>query len=80
MGVNDVTTVETAEFAFNASEVGSTFRCSLNGSAFDPCASPHKIKAKKGLNVFTVFGKDAAGNIDDSPATYSWTYKKKRKK
>ena len=69
-----------ATFEFTASEAGATFRCSLSGAAFAPCTSPHAVTAKKGLNVFTVFAKDAVGNVDDSPATYSWTYKKKPKK
>jgi hypothetical protein len=38
------------------------------------------MKASKGRNTFTVFAKDTAGNVDDSPATYSWTFKKKKKK
>ena len=69
-----------AVFEFTSSEAGATFRCSLNGAAFSSCTSPASLKASSGRNTFTVFAKDAAGNVDDSPATYSWNFKKKKKK
>jgi hypothetical protein len=67
-----------ASFAFSASEA-STFKCSLDGAAFDACTSPKTYSVGKGKHVFTVFAKDAAGNVDDSPATYAWTVKKKKR-
>ncbi len=36
---------------------------------FSSCTSPASLKASSGRNTFTVFAKDAAGNVDDSPAT-----------
>jgi hypothetical protein len=63
-----------------SSEAGATFRCSLNGAAFSACTSPASINASKGRNTFTVVAKDAAANVDDSPATYSWAFEKKKKK
>ena len=70
---------KSATFEFSSPEPGATFRCSLNGSPFELCTSPRSVKAKKGLNTITVFARDAAGNVDDSPATYSWTFKKRKK-
>jgi hypothetical protein len=69
-----------ATFEFTSSESGSSFECSLNGAAFTSCASPDTVKAKKGKNSFAVRAKDAAGNLDASPATFDWKVKKKKRK
>jgi hypothetical protein len=69
-----------ATFEFSSSEPNSTFNCSLDGAPFDTCTSPKGYTVKAGRHSFTVLAKDTAGNVDDSPATKSWTVKKKRKK
>ncbi len=68
-----------AKFVF-ASEPGASFRCSIDGKPFEVCTSPKSYKVKRGTHVFTLFSKDAAGNIDESPVTYAWTVKGKPKK
>jgi hypothetical protein len=68
-----------AKFEFSSSEPGATFECSLNGGAFEPCVSPDTVKAKRGMNNFEVRARDAAGNADNSPATFDWKVKKKKK-
>ena len=66
------TTSTTATFEFT-SEPGASFRCTLDG-ADSACGSP---KSYTGLSVgshtFAVAAIDAAGNVDPSPATWSWT-------
>jgi hypothetical protein len=69
-----------ATFEFSSNEAGSTFECSLDGGVFAPCTSPDTIKVKKGKHSFKVRAKDAAGNVDGSPATFDWKVKKKKKK
>jgi hypothetical protein len=78
-GTSGSTTATTASFTFtgsdNATAAGSlAFECKLDSGAFTSCASP---KAYNGLAVgshtFSVRAKDAAGNVDGSPATASWT-------
>ena len=69
-----------ARFAFGSSEPGSTFECRLDTGDFQPCASPHAVKVKKGAHTFEVRARDAAGNVDPTPASSSWTVKKKKKK
>jgi Right handed beta helix region/Bacterial TSP3 repeat len=68
------TTQTSASFSFTSTESGSTFECKLDSGAFGSCASP---KAYSGLSAaghtFSVQATDAAGNIDLSPASYSWT-------
>jgi DNA-binding beta-propeller fold protein YncE len=70
---------KTAKFEFSSSEPGSTFECKLDSGSFEACTSPRDIKAKKGKHTFEVRATDAAGNVDPTPATQSWTVKKKKK-
>nr|BAL55188.1 OmpA domain-containing protein [uncultured prokaryote] len=61
-----------ATFTFTANEP-ATFRCSLDGSPAGPCTSPASYaNLMPGTHVFSVAAVDAAGNIDPTPATYSW--------
>jgi hypothetical protein len=79
-GPKKKTTKKKATFEFTSTEAGSSFECSLNGAPFAPCTSPTAVKAKKGKNTFQVRAKDAAGNVDPTPASQSWKLKKKKKK
>jgi hypothetical protein len=71
-----------ASFEFTGSDARAvaSFQCSLDGGPFEPCASPDKVKVKKGKHEFEVRAVDAAGNVDPTPATDDWKVKKKRKK
>lgn len=49
------------------------FECSLNGAAFTACPSPTTYTGlASGAQTVAVRAKDAAGNVDASPATYTW--------
>jgi hypothetical protein len=62
-----------ASFSFAASET-ATFEVSLDGGAFFAVTSPYVITGlTSGSHTLQVRAKDAANNIDDSPATYTWT-------
>jgi Tol biopolymer transport system component len=76
----DKTKKKQATFEFTSTEPGSTFECSLDGAPFAPCTSPETVKVKKGKHSFEVRARDAAGNVDGSPAGDSWKVKKKKKK
>lgn len=66
----------TVRFGLAASEAG-TFRCSLDGKAWVACAAATSFKVKRGRHTLRVVATDAVGNVDASPATYSWRVKKK---
>ena len=76
----DKTKKKTATFEFSSTEVGSTFECKLDDGQFAPCSSPDTLKVKKGKHSFEVRARDAAGNVDASPASDDWKVKKKKKK
>jgi uncharacterized repeat protein (TIGR03803 family) len=61
-------------FSFTASEPAAAFQCSLDGSAFTACTSPLTWQGvEPGSHVFRVRALDAAGNVDPTPASHSWT-------
>ncbi len=50
-----------------------TFECQLDGGGFSSCASPKKYNNLSiGRHTFKVRAKDAAGNVDPTPATFTW--------
>ena len=68
-------TVDSGEtvIEFLSDEPG-TFQCRLDGSAYDECESPvHYLDLPDGGHLFEVVAVDAAGNVDETPATATWT-------
>jgi hypothetical protein len=73
-GPSGLTKQSSASFAFTSSEDGSTFECRLDSGAWGACSSPKSYSAlADGAHTFAVRATDEAGNVDDSPASRSWT-------
>jgi hypothetical protein len=73
-GPSDPTTSSAASIGFNSSETGSTFACSMDAAAYASCTSPKGYTAlATGAHSFSVRATDPAGNVDATPATWSWT-------
>ena len=63
-----------ARFTFSSNETGSTFECKLDSGAYESCTSPKSYSSlSQGSHTFSVRATDAAGNIDATPASYTWT-------
>jgi len=73
-GPADTTTSTSASFAFTSTEANSTFQCSLDGAPRVACTSPQTYTGlSTGSHTFSVWGTDAAGNTDETPATKTWS-------
>jgi hypothetical protein len=64
----------TASFSFSSNQPDATFACSLDNAPFSPCVSPQGYSGlADGPHAFAVKATDAAGTVDPTPATSSWT-------
>ncbi len=63
-----------ASFSFTATDAGPGFECRLDGGAFADCSSPAPYTGlSEASHTFEVRAEDAAGNVDPTPASYTWT-------
>jgi hypothetical protein len=73
-GPSDPTNNPDATFTFSSPDAGATFECSLDGFAFEECASPTTYQdLADGQHTFQVQAVDQAGNPDPAPAEWTWT-------
>jgi hypothetical protein len=73
------TSSKSATFEFTSDVAGVTFECSIDGAGYSACISPRIVSVSKGPHVFLVRARDGSGQVDPSPASYSWTVKKKHR-
>ncbi|HZI06060.1 MAG TPA: Ig-like domain-containing protein, partial [Archangium sp.] len=68
------TNATSATFDFSSPEAGVTYECSLNGAAFTACTDPVTFTGLgEREHTLLVRARDAAGNVDPTPASYTWT-------
>ena len=64
------TTSTSASFGFASTEAGSSFECKLDAGSWAACTSPKPYSGLAlGAHQFSVRARDAAGNLDPTPAT-----------
>ncbi len=69
-----ITVSTSATFRLSASELGTTYKCSLDNAPYSPCAPRTTYtELAVGPHTFRAQATDAAGNVEVEPATYSWT-------
>ncbi|HKP21119.1 MAG TPA: S8 family serine peptidase, partial [Thermoleophilaceae bacterium] len=63
-----------ASFQFGSPRPNAQFQCRLDGGDFTPCSSPQEFgDLPEGDHTFEVRAYDQYGNVDGSPAIYTWT-------
>lgn len=68
-----ISTSADAIFTFHATESPATFECQLDGGGLASCVSPKSyIGLAGGNHTFNVRATDEAGNIDPTPASFTW--------
>ena len=63
-------------FQFGGTDIGGVagFQCELDGGGFTACTSPKTYLALAiGNHIFKVRAIDTSGNIDPTPAIFTWT-------
>ena len=64
----------TVTFTFHGSDADDTFQCALDGAPWAPCTSPQQYTAlAEGAHAFQVRAVNAAGEVDPTPASASFT-------
>lgn len=68
------TSSASATFGFSSTKTGSTFECRVDGDGYAVCAGPQEYTGlAAGPHTFMVRATDALGNVDPTPAQYTWT-------
>ena len=63
----------TPTFTFSSNQVGNSFECSLDDAPFSPCSSPYSAPTlRSGSHTFRVRARDQAGNVDPTPASFTF--------
>ena len=71
---DDPSADDSPSFEFSSPDGSATFECQLDSGGFSACTSPHGYSGLgDGEHTFEVQAVDLVGNIDLSPASYTWT-------
>jgi MYXO-CTERM domain-containing protein len=71
---SDPSSDATGDFTFASTESPVTYACKLDAADWAPCTASYTTPAlTNGSHTLSVRATDAAGNVDGTPATYTWT-------
>ena len=63
----------TGSFTFSSDKSPATFQCKLDTAAYAACGASYTTTTlADGSHTLSVYAVDAAGNVDDTPASYTW--------
>jgi subtilisin len=72
-GPGAVTKNTTPTFEFTSDDPGASFQCRVDEAAWAACTSPHRTaQLALGSHTFEVRARDAAGNLDATPARHAF--------
>jgi subtilisin-like proprotein convertase family protein len=64
---------DAASFGFSSSEDGAGFECMLDAGPYVECGTPKSYSGLvDGIHTFSVRAVDGTGNVDTTPASYTW--------
>jgi large repetitive protein len=74
---SDPSSDTSASFTFSGTDNHSvaealSFECQLDSGGWASCTSPETVSVAQGSHTFEVRATDEVGNIDDTPAVYTW--------
>src|SRR4029078_7919004 len=73
-GPSGTTNDPTPTFTFSSPESGAHFKCKGDAGSFSPCSSPKTtVHLADGSHTFFVRAIDAAGNVDPTPDSRTFT-------
>lgn len=73
-GPSGVEDTRDSDFTFTSDDPAAQYECSLDGSEWENCSAPrHHEDLAEGGHRFEVRARDAANNIDATPASRIWT-------
>ncbi len=61
-----------ASFDLSSTEAG-TYQCRVDAAAFTGCSDPNTQSVSEGPHTYEARAIDAAGNVDPTPAAWSWS-------
>ncbi|MCX5867427.1 MAG: hypothetical protein NT009_08115 [Proteobacteria bacterium] len=62
----------TVAFGFDCDEGNCSYECNIDSGNFSACTLPAVYRFENGVHAFSVRATDQAGNVDPTPADYSW--------
>ena len=70
----DPTNLAHPSFTFSASEATQKIECNLDGAGWTTCTSPYSLAVTPidGSHTMQIRAVDLAGNVDGSPASWTW--------